>query len=107
MDTRNPMALSLAFKRAKAKSLKIKELGINPELAPEEVDELVKLSAEQKASDTSGTWKEHVKGQRWYIEDLLAFSKLDVEERLDTEYMKAFPDTASGDELLDALRDVI
>ena len=46
---------------------------------------------------------EHVKGQRWYVEGLVAFSGLTAKEQLDKEYKDSFADTASEDEMLEAL----
>ena len=103
MDDKNPQAMALGFKRARAKTLKIKELGITSEMSEDAVDELVKKLAELKAEAELGDWKKYVKGQRWYIEDLIEFSKLKGRERLDYEYKQAFPDTADEDEMLDAL----
>ena len=42
MEEKNQQALALAFKRAKAKSLKIKELDIKPDLDEDTVDALIK-----------------------------------------------------------------
>jgi hypothetical protein len=106
IDSKNEQALAMAYRRAVAKSLKIKELEITPEMAddPDAVNAMVKFMAERKA-EKEGTedWKQFVKGQRWYVEDLVAFSRLTAQERLDLEYKHAFPDIASEAEMLNSL----
>ena len=105
MDERNPLALALAFKRAKGKTLKIQLLGITPKLKPTEIDKMIQTLATKKAEELGDAekWAEEVKGQRWYVEDLVAFSALSPKERLDKEYEQAFPDVAEEDEMLLAL----
>jgi len=103
MDEKNQQALALAFKRAKAKSLKIKELKIVPAMNEDLVDALIIKLSKVKAEDDGKKWESHVKGQRWYIEDLIEFSGLDAQERMDLEYANAFPDTAEEGELTEAL----
>lgn len=105
MDERNHEVLALAFKRAKAKTLKIKELAITPKMTKKAIDTLiVKLSDVKMAEpDNTKNRNDTVKGQRWYIEDLVAFSAMDPQARLDNEYNNCFSDIASEDEMLLAL----
>ena len=104
MVDKNEQALAMAYRRAVAKSLKIKELGITPDMDEDCIDGMVKWLAEVKA-DKEGKedWKQFLKGQRWYIEDLIAFSKLDAQQRLDLEYRNSFPDVATEAEMLNSL----
>jgi len=105
MDEKNQQALALAFKRAKAKSLKIKELKIVPAMNEDLVDALIIKLSKVKAKEDNKKWETLVKGQRWYIEDLVEFSGLNAQQRMDLEYANAFPDTAEEGELLSALED--
>ena len=65
MTDKNEQALAMAYKRAVAKSLKIKELEITPDMSEEDIDAMVKFCAEAKA-EKEGTedWKQYLKGQR-------------------------------------------
>ena len=105
MTDKNAHALAMAYKRAVAKSLKIKELEITPDMSEEDIDAMVKFCAELKA-EREGTedWKQFLKGQRWYVEDLAAFSKLDAQQRLDLEYRNSFPEVATEAEMLNSLQ---
>lgn len=105
MTDKNAHALAMAYKRAVAKSLKIKELEITPDMSEEDIDAMVKFCAELKA-EREGTedWKQFLKGQRWYVEDLVAFSKLDAQQRLDLEYRNSFPEVATEAEMLNSLQ---
>lgn len=112
MDDKNQEALALAFRRAKAKTLKIVELGIKPAMTEKQIETLITKMAKKKADTPEaiqeGTkWTEYVKGQRWYIEDLLEFSKKDAKARLEHEYSNSFAETASEDEMLSALEELV
>lgn len=104
MVDKNEQALAMAYRRAVAKSLKIKELEITPDMDEEAVDAMVKWLAEVKA-DKEGKedWKQFLKGQRWYVDDLVSFSRLDAQQRLDLEYRNSFPDVATEAEMLNSL----
>lgn len=105
MESKNEQALAMAYRRAVAKSLKIKELEITPDMSEEDIDAMVKYCAELKAAKEGvEDWKQFLKGQRWYVEDLVAFSKLDAQQRLDLEYRNSFPDVASEQEMLNSLQ---
>ena len=97
---KNQQGLTLAFKKVTGKSTKIKELGITVELTNEEVDEVIIALAKAKAEREGTDWTSHVKGQRWYVQSLQAFSALTAEERLQTEYEEAFAEIASEQEML-------
>lgn len=105
MTGKNEQALAMAYRRAVAKSLKIKELEITPDMDEEAIDAMVKFCAELKAEKEGvEDWKQYLKGQRWYIEDLITFSGLDAQARLDLEYRNSFPDVASEQEMLNSLQ---
>lgn len=103
MNEKNPQALAVAYRRAVAKSAKLNELEITAKMEDDAVDAAIKFLAEKKAESEGKPWTEFVKGQRWYVEDLVKFAGLDAQERLNYEYAQAFPDTATEDELLTAL----
>ncbi len=105
MDGRNKEVLSLAFKKAKAMSNKINELGIKPDFTKEQINETIIALAEEKLKDPTWTKSRNdtIKGQRWYVEDLVEFSGLEPQDRLDREYDNSFSDIASEDELVIAL----
>lgn len=102
MDERNHEVLALAFKRAKAKSIKITELAIVPKMTKKAVDALIVTLSDVKMADPTNTKdrNETVKGQRWYVEDLVAFSAMEPQERLNNEYDNCFADIAGEDEML-------
>ena len=105
MTDKNAHALAMAYKRALAKSLKIKELEITPDMSEEDIDAMVKFCAEMKAlKEGVEDWKQFLNGQRWYVEDLVAFSKLDAQQRLDLEYRNSFPEVATEAEMLNSLQ---
>ena len=49
MIDKNPQAMTLAFKKAKGKILKIQELGITPEMDAESIELLIEMLATAKA----------------------------------------------------------
>ena len=104
MTDKNQQGLTLAFKKVTGKSTKIKELGITVELTDEEVDEVIIALAKAKAEREGTDWTSHVKGMRWYVEDLQTFSALNAEERLELEYKAAFAEIASEAEMLIAIQ---
>jgi len=104
---KNQHALALAFKKAKAKSNKIKELGITPDMSTQDIEAMIIAQAKAKAEEAGDEWTTHIKGMRWYIESLVAFSALGAQERLDAEYEDAFADVASEAEMLAKLEDLV
>ena len=100
---KNHLAEAKAYKVAVAKSKKINEHNIAPDMSKEEQDKLVELLARNKADNESTKWTDEVKGQRWYVEDLMKFSALKAQERLDKEYADAFANVSNEDEKLESL----
>jgi hypothetical protein len=100
---KNPQAMALAFKKAKGKKLKIQELGITPDMDEESIELLIETLATAKAVEDGDTMADHVKGQRWYVESLVEFSGMTVQEQLAKEYEDSFANNASEAEMLDAL----
>ena len=87
--------------------MKIKELGIKADFTEAQIDELVKtLSIAKAATEGKEDWKPYSKGQQWYVEDLVKFAGMTPAEKLEYEYMQAFPDTADEDEMLTALTEL-
>ena len=103
MIDKNPQALAAAFKKARGKILKIKELGITPDIDEESTELLIESLAQAKADTDGLTLAETVKGQRWYVEGLIKFSGLTRGEQLEAEYNDAFADSADEAEMLCAL----
>ena len=100
MDEKNPLALALGGRRALAKARKIAELGITPKITEDATDALITTLAKAKAEKDGVEWTTLIKGQRWYVEDLIKFSGLAATDKLAVEYSQAFPDVATEDELL-------
>ena len=105
MIDKNPQALAHAFKKCKRNLLKIKELGITPDMKDKAIDVVIeKLSeAKAKAAEVSDI-AEFVAGQRWYVENLVRFSGWTVEEQLQAEYEDSFAESASEAEMHTALK---
>ena len=104
---KNQHALALAFKKAKAKSKKIKELNIHSDMTEQEVEDTIVVQSKAKAETAGDGWTTHIKGMRWYVESLVKFSGLDAQARLDTEYEDAFVEVASEAEMLAKLQDLV
>lgn len=102
---RNPQITAVAFKKAKAKLAKIKQLGILPDMTVEAIDALVMNLAEAKAIENSAPVANYVKGQQWYVQSLVDFAGLTAAERLDFEYNDCFAEVASEEELVAMLED--
>lgn len=104
---KNPEALALGYKNAVWKSMRLKELGITEDMTEEAKDELIEKLCKKKEAEGQGDWKQFVKGQRWYVDSLVAFAAMDAQERLEHAYMEAFPETASEEEMVNALNALI
>ena len=102
MGDKNPHALALGFRKARGKLRKIGELGIQPDWTQDNIDDCVISLAKAKAKrEGSEDWKQYLKGQQWYVEDLVKFSGLATsKEKLEVEYDMAFPDVAEEEEML-------
>jgi hypothetical protein len=103
---KNQQAMAIAIRRAVAKSKKIKELGITPNMTVEQIDTLI-LALSAKKDVTERSSNDVVKGQEWYVNDLKAFSALSAQDRLDHEYAVAFPEVAEPEEALDMLEAIM
>ena len=103
MDERNQQVLAAAFRNARYKNEKIKLWNIRQDMPKDEIEELIEVGARDKAGVTGKDWKTHIKGQRWYIESLIAFDAMTQKEKLDHEYSESFPDLATEEEMLKAL----
>ena len=100
---RKPEALSSAFFDAKSKLTKIKQLGITPDMPLEEQDKLVEDLSTAKALSEGGKVADYRSGQAWYIESLMEFSGMSVEEQLEHCYTRKFAEQATESEMLDDL----
>jgi hypothetical protein len=103
MIDKNPQALALAYKKCKGKIQKIQELKITPTMKEAKIETLIENLATAKAVEKATNISEVVAGQRWYVEGLVKFSGLTVEEQLNSEYEDSFADSASEGEMLKAL----
>ena len=100
---KNQQALAIATRRAIGKSKKIKELGITSDMSLSDQDDLVLYLSESKEPVEGKTLDDFIKGQEWYVKDLIKFSALSAQERMDYEYAHAFPEVATEDEGLEAI----
>ena len=73
-------------------------------MSEEELEEVIIARSKEKAEDQGGDWTKYVRGQRFYIENLLKYASIGLEDVYQLEYENAFPDVASEDELLSVLR---
>ena len=103
MIDKNPQALALAYKKCKGKIQKIAELSIVPAMSDKKVEALIENLATAKAVEKAVPISDVVAGQRWYVEGLVRFSGLTIEEQLNSEYEDSFADSASEGEMLKAL----
>ena len=101
---KKPQALTAAYKDAVAKNVRIKELGITPDISQETIDKIVEDLSTAKALAEPGTQvKDFRSGQEWYVESLVTYSKLTAEERLEFCYNQKFAEQANEAEMIDAL----
>ncbi len=107
MTNKHPEALASAYRRAVAKSNKIRLLGIEPNMEDSLKEDLIETLAKAKAETLGVAWETQVKGQRWYVTDLIEFSGLTAKERLELEYTNSFPDVASEGEMLAQLEALV
>ena len=98
---KNQEALAIAFKQIGVHLDKIEELNIAPDMNEESVDALVKTLSEDKAlNECKGTWKDYVKGQRFYVESLIRDCNLEPQALVDYHYKRAFSEVATEEEML-------
>lgn len=100
---RNQQVLATAFKKAKRKIARIKELGITPEITEEAADAIIENLATAKALEAGEKVADHLDGQQWYVESLVKASGMTAQELIDAEYEDSFGDIASEDEMTTAL----
>ncbi len=120
----NVKARATALRRSKAKSLKVKELKVDPDWDIDTFDEKVTVLAKAKArSEGTADYSDYVSGQEYYLNELIAFKKLggaklpgESEEdykvrvakaRFNYEYENALPEFASEDEAIDILTELV
>ena len=95
------------YRRVAGKSEAIIKMGISPTITAEARDEIIKTRAEAKAEELGNKWQDNVKGQRWYIEDLITYSGLDLKERKEAERKAVFPDIASSEQMDESLEEIL
>ena len=100
---KNPEAQAVAFKKCRSKILKIKALGITPDMSPEDEDKIVNDLATARAIEDGKSVDEVFAGQAWYVENLKEFSAMTPAEQLEFEYNDCFVRSASEEELIEAL----
>lgn len=100
---RNQQALASAFRKAKGKRGAIVRLKIKPTMKTKAIEALAIKLAKAKAIEDGVKYNTLLDGQQWYVESLVAFSKLTSQEQLNSEYDSAFSNVASEDEMLIAL----
>lgn len=101
MAEKNQEALAIAFKQIGVHLDKIEELKITPDMTDEAVDVLVKSLAEDKAlNEGKGTYKDYVKGQRFYVESLIKDAGMEPQALIDHHYKRAFSEVATEEEML-------
>lgn len=101
---RKPEAVAAACADGLARLEKIKKEGIHPGMSQEEQDALVEKLAQAKVATGEQDIKEARTKQRWYVESLIEFSGLPVEEQFETLYRRKFADQATETEILDVFR---
>lgn len=101
---RNQQVMATAFKKAKSKILRIKQLGITPTMTEDAIEQIVIDLATVKALETQGkTIKDFLDGQQWYVESLVKASGLTGTEIFNAEYDDSFGDIASEEEMFGVL----
>jgi len=103
MIDKNPQALAQAYKKCVGKIKKIKELGITVDQSAEATEAMIETLSVARAAEKNVELAEVVAGQRWYVEGLVKFSGLTIEQQMQAEYDDSFADTASEAEMLAAL----
>ena len=101
MDEKNPHATAYSLKQVLVRNELIKRNGVTPKMSEDDINVLVEKLAKAKEPEN---WKAQLRGQRLYIEGLVAFSALSAQERWDLEYKKCFSEFATEDEGLEAIK---
>ena len=103
MDSYRQDLIATAFRKAVSIRQKIKELSITPQLKEDELEELAKKLAAEKALKTGVKISETIAGQEWYVKSLLKYSSMSKEELLEAQYRELLIDNSSFDELLEMM----
>ena len=99
MKEKNQQVLATAYKKAKSKIAKIKELGITPDMSQDDQDAIIKRLAEAKAIEENEPMTKFLHGQEWYVKSLVDFSGIEPAQQLDQEYEDCFADFSTEDEM--------
>ena len=100
-----PEVRAAAFKFANSRKLQAQSVGVNKDTTEDEIDELVISRSEAKAEKEGKPAATYANGQQMYIEGLVQFMDYSDIERYAWGRFKAFPETASADDMLAALAD--
>ena len=100
MNEMNPAAKAKARRIVLAKTKRISDLGLSTKMPVEAKDEIIFNLATAKAMLTGKQIKDVIAGQVWYVNDLIEYSCLTPQERLDLEYNQAVVVECSDQEFL-------
>lgn len=100
-----PEMRSAAYKEAINRKAQVTLHGIVPGMTQEDLDDKIIAMAQAKADITGKSLASLVGGQEWYVNELIEFAGMTAEERYEWGRSQSFADTASDNELLDALAD--
>ncbi len=103
----NDHARSQTYKAVMRDLDKIEANKISKKMTKKAEDALVKLWSVEKGEVEGKDWKEFVKGQRWYVQDLQDFSAMDENQMMEKKYRDAFADVANEEEMVDSIKDRI
>lgn len=98
-----PEMRSAAFGEAKQRLDQMKLHGITTGMTQEQIDEKVIELTEKKAQLTGKSISSLAAGQEWYVNCLVEYAGMTAEQRYLWGKEQSFADTATDDELLDAL----
>ena len=114
-NSKNPDAVAFAVKNVRFRLLKAKELGIDKiqndakltdEQKSEKYEEIVKSLVEAKLANPEEKRSESVvtKGQRYYVETLVAALETDAETLMESAYDEAILDVVGFDEAIELIK---
>ena len=104
---RNPQVMATAAKKAVSMLARIQQLGITSDMSEDDKDALVMNLAEAKAIESELPVGDFVKGQEWYVQNLVDFAGMTPLQRLDDQYNDCFYEVASEEEILAMLTDPV
>lgn len=96
----NPIVKAKAARIAIAKSKRISELDLTPQMSDEERDAKAYDLATAKALTDGGEVADYLEGQSWYVNDLCEFAALTPEQRFQVEYDKHIVAESSVDDIV-------